>query len=50
MSVRLFKGFSFYVGGDLSRVHDQLHLPSRGAGDEEILARRRQLATPIRTM
>ena len=45
MNVRLFKGFSFNAGGGVSRIHDQLYLPKRGASDEEILVRRRQLAT-----
>lgn len=45
MNVRLFKGFSFNAGGGVSRIHDQLYLPKRGASDEEILVRRLQLAT-----
>ena len=45
MNVRIFKGFSFNVGGYFSRIHDQLYLPKSGATDEEILVRRRQLAT-----
>ncbi len=41
----LFKGFSFYVLGGGSRIHDQLFLAKRGASLEEVLLRRRQLET-----
>jgi hypothetical protein len=46
--VRLFRGFSFYVFGDYSVLHDQLYLPRAGASDEEIIARQQQLATTYR--
>jgi hypothetical protein len=36
------------VGGSASRINDQLYLPAEGATDEEILLRRRQLATSYR--
>ena len=45
MDLKLLKGFSLNVSGSISRIHDQLYLPKRGATDEEILVRRRQLAT-----
>lgn len=48
IDVRLFKGFSVNVGGSASRVHDQLYLRAGAATDEEILLRRRQLATSYR--
>jgi hypothetical protein len=48
IDVRLFKGFSVNVGGSASRVHDQLYLKAGEATDEEILLRRRQLATAYR--
>lgn len=41
----LFKGFSFYVLGSGSRIHDQLSLAKRGASLEEVLLQRRQLET-----
>lgn len=41
----LFKGFSFYVLGSGSRIHDQLSLAKGGASLEEILLRRRQMET-----
>ena len=48
MDVRLFKGFALNVGGSVSRIRDQLYLPIGDATDEEILLRRRQLATDYR--
>lgn len=46
--VRLFRGFSFNLSGSVSLVRDQLHIPKRGATDEEVLLRRRQLETSYR--
>ena len=46
--VRLFKGLSLNVFVSASRVRDQLYLPKGGATDEEVLVRRRQLATSYR--
>ena len=48
IDVRVFKGFSLTVGGSASRINDQLYLRAEGATDEEILLRRRQLATSYR--
>jgi hypothetical protein len=45
MDVRLFRGFSLSLWGEVSSIHDQLYLPAGGATDEEVLLRRRQLAT-----
>lgn len=45
VNLYLFKGFSFYVLGGGSRIHDQLSLPKKGASLEEVLLRRRQLET-----
>jgi hypothetical protein len=45
LSVRLFKGLSFNIYGNFSRIHDQLSLPKSGATYEEVLLRRMQLAT-----
>jgi hypothetical protein len=44
-SVRLFKGFSVNVFGEIARTRDQLYLPAAGATPEEILVRQQQLAT-----
>lgn len=43
--VRLFKGFSFNLFGDIERIRDQIYLPRGAATDEEILVRQRQLQT-----
>lgn len=48
IDVRVFKGFSITMDGSISRIHDQLYLRAEGATDEEILLRRRQLATSYR--
>jgi hypothetical protein len=45
LSLRLFKGVSFRVFGEVSRIRDQLSLPKSGSTPEEILLQRRQLAT-----
>jgi hypothetical protein len=45
MSLRLFQGLNFNIYGSYSRIHDQLSLPAGGASLEEILLRRKQLAT-----
>ena len=47
-NVRLFKGFEFFVGGNYERIRDQIYLPKGEATDEEVLVRRRQLATNYR--
>jgi hypothetical protein len=47
-SVRLFKGFSFNVGGNVQRLRDQIYLPKGEATAEEILVRQRQLLTGYR--
>lgn len=43
--VRLFKGFSFNAYGGYDRIRDQIALRKGGATPEEVLLRRRQLAT-----
>jgi hypothetical protein len=45
ISWRIFKGLSFNIDGGGSRIRDQLALPKGGASLEEVLLRRRQLAT-----
>ncbi len=45
LDVRLFKGLSLNVYGQVSLVRDQLYLPAGGATPEEILLQRKQLAT-----
>jgi hypothetical protein len=43
--INLFKGFSFSVSGQFSRVRDQLSLPAREYTPEEILLELKRLAT-----
>jgi hypothetical protein len=43
--VNLYKGLSFNLGGEYSRVRDQLSLPLEGATEEEILLELKRLAT-----
>jgi hypothetical protein len=43
--VRLFKGFSFNVFGNYSRIRDQINLRKSDVAEEEVLLRLRQLAT-----
>lgn len=45
VSIRLFKGFSVDLGGNLQLIHDQLSLPMEGVSEEDILLRQRQLST-----
>lgn len=45
LNFRLFKGLSLNVQGDIARIHDQRALPEAGATPDEILLRRRELAT-----
>ncbi len=46
--LRLCRGLSLTLTASWSRVHDQLALPRGDASDEEIIARRRELATAYR--
>ncbi len=45
LQFRLFTGFSLRLFGNISMIHDQLSLPLRGASQEEVLLRRKELAT-----
>jgi hypothetical protein len=44
-NVRIFKGFSVRFNGDIERIRDQIYLAKGEASIDEILLRRRQLAT-----
>ena len=44
-SVRLFKGLSVELFGEISLLHDQIYLAAGGATPTEVLLRRRQLET-----
>jgi hypothetical protein len=45
LEFRIWRGLSFEIDGSYTRIRDQLALPAGGASYEEILLRRRQLAT-----
>lgn len=45
LELRLFRGFSVNVNGDVSRIRDQIYLRAGRSTPEEILVRQRQLAT-----
>lgn len=45
LSLRVWKGFSFYVSGDYAMVHDQLSIVKGDLTDEEIFLRLRELST-----
>ena len=44
-NVRIVRGLSLNFFGNISRVRDQVFLPRRGASDEEVLLRQRDLET-----
>jgi hypothetical protein len=45
ISWRVAKGLQFAIGGNLSFVHDQISLPKQGASRDDVLTRRRIIAT-----
>lgn len=45
INLRIAKGLSFNIGGGASLIHDQLSLEKGGATYEEILLRRKEIAT-----
>ena len=45
LECRVFRGLSLEVFGSTSLIRDQVFLPARGSSVEEVLVRRRQLAT-----
>jgi len=50
VSLRLVKGLSLSVFGDVERIHDQRALPAAGATPSEILLRRRELLTSFKLL
>ena len=48
LEMRLFKGLSWRVSGNLALIHDQISLPKEGTSNEDILLRQRQLQTGYR--
>ena len=45
LEIRIFRGLSFDVRGNVARVKDQIYLPREDISDEDILLERRQLGT-----
>ena len=45
INIRIFKGLSLSLYGDVSLIHDQLGLPKGGATEQEILTQQKQLAS-----
>jgi len=45
LDIRIFKGLSLNLYGNLQLIHDQIGLPKAGATPEEILTQQKQLAT-----
>ncbi len=48
LNLRLFKGFSWNISGNLSLIHDQISLPLGDASEEDILLSQRLLQTGYR--
>lgn len=48
LSLRVARGLEWNVGGNWSRIRDQIYLPKRRLSDEDILLGRRQLPTNSR--
>jgi hypothetical protein len=48
VDIRVGKGFSVNLSGNVSRVRDQLYLPRGEATDDEVIARQRALSTNYR--
>ena len=48
LDLRLFKGLSWNVSGNLAFIHNQISLPMEGSSSEDILLRQRQLQTGYR--
>jgi hypothetical protein len=45
MGVRIFRGLELEIGGEYTRIRDQIYLSASDLSNEEIIAERRELAT-----
>ena len=45
LSIRIARGLEWNIGGDISRIRDQIYIPLAELSDEDILLGRRQLPT-----
>jgi len=48
VSIRIARGLEWNIGGDISRIRDQIYIPLEDLSDEDILLGRRQLPTDSR--
>ena len=48
ISIRIARGLEWNLGGDISRIRDQIYIPLEDLSDEDILLGRRQLPTDSR--
>jgi hypothetical protein len=48
LSIRIARGLEWNIGGDISRIRDQIYIPLEDLSDEDILLGRRQLPTDSR--
>jgi hypothetical protein len=48
LSLRVFRGLDFNVGGDIARIKDQIYLSQVGLTPEEVLLQRRERGTDFR--
>jgi hypothetical protein len=48
VSIRVARGLEWNVGGNISRIHDQIYIPLEQLSDEDILLGRRSLPTDSR--
>jgi hypothetical protein len=48
LSIRIIRGLEWNIGGDVSRIRDQIYIPLADLSDEDVLLGRRQLPTDSR--
>ena len=48
LSIRIARGLSWNVGGNISRIRDQIYIPFEDLSEEDVLQGRRQLPTDSR--
>jgi hypothetical protein len=48
ISIRIVRGLEWNLGGDISRIRDQIYIPLEELSQEDVLAGRRQLPTDSR--
>ena len=48
VSIRIFRGLEWNIGGDISQIRDQIYIPLEELSLEDVVAGRRQLPTDSR--